>query len=108
MKAARLLDAEFQQQKHKATEKFRALEEIPNALVPVLIDNGIRTFDDLSIVDPDWLSSNEGVTDQMAEAIVDAAERRSEPVFGSSSVFLIVRCSFTFIVIRLEFSHELA
>ena len=73
---------EFQQRKHKAKDKFQALDEIPNTLVPALIGNGIFTFDDLSIVDPDWLSSHEGITESMAEAMIDAADRRSELLGG--------------------------
>lgn len=74
--------SEFRHIQREAAGKFLALDEIPNRFVPTLVANGILTYDDLSIVDPEWLSAQEGITESMAEAIIDAAERHSEVLRG--------------------------
>ena len=75
----RVLSAqEFTELKLLANDKFQAANEIPKSLIPKLVANGIFDFDDLFLADPEWLSSNNGITEQLADDIIDFADKHSE------------------------------
>lgn len=69
---------EFSEVKRSAYEKFQAADGIPNSLIPKLISNGVFDFDDLFLAGADWLSSIGGITEKMADDIIDFADEHSE------------------------------
>ena len=69
---------EFDTAMDAARRKFSAINDMPNELPGTLIENGILDFDDLSVADPDWLSSLDGMTDELADKLIEYADENGE------------------------------
>ena len=70
---------EFRSSVEAAERKFTAVEGLPASLPKSLVENGVMDFNDLSIVDPDWLASLDGMTVDTAEKLIEYAELNGEP-----------------------------
>lgn len=62
----------------KATASFQSIENIPSGLVNTLIDNGVFHFDDVSVIDPDWLAAQKGMDENSAERMIEFVDRNAE------------------------------
>ena len=71
--------SEFQNAINTALRKFAAIENIPTELPQTLIENGIMDLNDLSIADPDWLASCDGMTIESADKLIEYADENAAP-----------------------------
>ena len=62
-----------------AIKSFLSIEKIPIGLTNTLIENGVFHFDDISVIDPDWLAAQEGMNENSAGKMIEFVDRNIEP-----------------------------
>lgn len=73
-----LSETEFEDAKESALRKFKTIANVPSHLPKTLVEHGIFDFDDLSIADPQWLASLDGMTIEMADKLIENADQQAE------------------------------
>ena len=61
-----------------ATQRFRSIENAPDGMPTTLVENGIFDFDDLSVADPVWLATQDGMDENLADKLIEFADQNAE------------------------------
>ncbi len=69
---------ELEQQIERAVAGFSVLEGVNEDLANMLVGEGYLSYDDLSVIEPDFLMELGGISAEEVDAIVDQAEARAE------------------------------
>ena len=69
---------ELEQQIERAVMGFSALDGVDEDLANALVGEGYLSYDDLSVIEPDFLMSLASLTAEQVDAIVDQAEAKAE------------------------------
>jgi N utilization substance protein A len=69
---------ELEKQIERAVGDFMSLEGMNDDLAQRLVEQGYLSFDDLSVIEPDWLAEMGGLSDEEVEILVEQAEVRAE------------------------------
>ena len=66
--------SEFDQVKSQARDKFSQIPNVNEQLTNFLIDNAYFDFDDLSVIDPEWLTQHVNIDSETVDAIIESAD----------------------------------
>lgn len=69
---------ELEKQIERAVGDFMSLDGMTDDLAQRLVEQGYLSFDDLSVIEPDWLAEMGGLSDEEVEVLVEQAELRAE------------------------------
>jgi N utilization substance protein A len=69
---------ELEKQIDRAVAGFSSLEGVSHDLANLLVAEGYLSYDDLSVIEPDFLMTLGGLTEEQVDAIVQQAEVRAE------------------------------
>ncbi len=75
-------NVEFNELKRTARQKFKKIDSITTETATLLIENGYLGYDDLSVVEPEWLVTNANLTVETVGGIIDGAERLAYELGG--------------------------
>ena len=73
-----LTQERLDEQIDKTLEQFSAVPYMSEELIEKLIEEGFFTFDDLSVIEPDFLSELSGLPDDQCDTIVEYADKMAE------------------------------
>jgi hypothetical protein len=71
-------NVEFDELSRSARQKFERIHGVTKEVATVLTENGFLGYDDLSVVDPEWLANIANLATEVVGGIIEEAERRAE------------------------------
>lgn len=75
-------DGEFDERNRTARLKFEQIDGVNQETATILIENGYFGYDDLSIVEPKWLSTIANLAIDLVDSIIEEADRSAENIGG--------------------------
>ena len=74
--------SEFDDIKSRARRKFSQILKLNDQMTDLLVDNACFGFDDLSVIDPDWLIKHSSIDSETVDVIIKRAEIEAERLGG--------------------------